>query len=111
MIWIEDYPCNTLREAELREQYFIDELKPTMNTQKAHRTKEQYKEYRKDHYQDNKETYLERQKEYYQEKKETISKKAKEKFECECGGKFTRNGKSIHFKTKKHQDWCKLIQS
>ena len=32
MILVEDYPCDNSREAEKREQYWKDELKPDMNT-------------------------------------------------------------------------------
>ena len=33
------------------------------------------------------------------------SEQLNEKFNCECGGKFTQSNKSIHFKTKKHQEY------
>ena len=36
---IEDYPCNTKRELEIREQYFIDKL-DCVNTKRAYMTKE-----------------------------------------------------------------------
>ena len=34
----------------------------------------------------------------YKENKEEVNKK----FNCPCGGKYTKTNKAIHFKTKKH---------
>ena len=35
--------------------------------------------------------------------------KINEKFDCACGGKFTHQKKSQHFKTKKHQAFISSI--
>ena len=34
--------------------------------------------------------------------KTTLKQKANEKFSCDCGGKYTRQNKNIHLRTKKH---------
>jgi len=79
-------------------------------------------EYRKVHYQANREKEIERSKQYYQNNKEKQLKirkeyqaknkeKLKEKFKCPCGGQYTYQDKSRHFKTNKHQEWvlCQTI--
>ena len=48
MIKICDYPCYNRREAELKEDEYMTELKANMNSNRASRTKQQY-------YNDNKE--------------------------------------------------------
>ena len=44
-------------------------------------------------------------KKYHSEYKDKNADKLKEKFNCECGGKYQKQHKSIHQKTKKHQSW------
>ena len=39
---------------------------------------------------------------FYQENKPEINEKANQKFNCQCTGKYTRRGKSQHFKSQKH---------
>jgi hypothetical protein len=139
MVWIEDYPCNNKREGEAREQYWMDTLKSTMNSQKAFRTEEQKKENRKARYENNKETVAKQHKEYYENNKEAILEQKKEyqkenkdkldeknkeyreehkeqiaarnntKCDCECGGKYTLMNQARHFRTKLHQDWLHIV--
>ena len=71
------------------------ELKSQLNIVVEGRTKS---EYDKEYYQQN----LQRIKEYYKQNKERLANKSKEKFQCECGGRYTRSSKSGHAKTKKH---------
>ena len=124
MIWIEDYPCNSKREGEAREQHWMDTLKSNMNTIRSFLTKEQKqeirKEYDKERYENNKEAILEKQKERYENNKEAFAEYIKEyreankeaiaeqqnvKYNCECGGKCAHGRKARHFRSKKHQDW------
>ena len=70
-----------------REGYWIRNLN-CVNKRIEGRTDRQY-------YQDN----LDRIKQYRLENAEW----SKEKFECPCGGTHTRQNKTTHFKTKKHQ--------
>ena len=44
MIKICDYPCENRREAELKEDEYMTELKASMNSNRASRTQKQYRE-------------------------------------------------------------------
>jgi hypothetical protein len=90
---------------------------------KEQKNKEQDKEKRKENYQKNKEKIKEYKKKkkaerdrIYIEKIEYIKNmniKIKickyERFECECGGSFTKKNKSVHFKTFLHQQYEKSL--
>jgi len=73
------------------EQMWIDDLGATLNNIKAYMTQKEIKERHK--------KYKLRKTEYREKNKQ----KAQEKFNCECGGKYTRQGKSQHLKMKKHK--------
>jgi len=111
MIAIEEYPCDSKKKLEIRERYYIDLLRPTLNKQIPTRTfkeryennKEKIAEYHKERYENNKEKinkqtkeYRENNKEYFKERyennkeyfkeyyennKEIINQKAKEYYE------------------------------
>ena len=68
---IEDYPCETVYELHRREGHWIRLLKPTLNTQLAGRTKE---EYNRQHYQDNREELLQKRRMYYVNHKDACIK-------------------------------------
>ena len=93
-------------ELRKREQHFIDDLHPTLNSHKAYQTAEQLKEYKKEHYEENREYYKEKYKKYREENKTKINKKC----DCECGGKYTQSNNSKHIKTKKHQDYLDNLE-
>ena len=107
-------------ELRKREQHFIDVLKPTLNSQKAHITAEQRverdKERKKKHYKENTEYHKERKKKYYEENKSIYTERNKKyyeaniekihkKYDCCCKGKYTYQSKSRHLKSKIHQDY------
>jgi len=48
---IEDYKCNNRTELNIREEYWKNELNPTLNQKKAHTTEEEYKQYKKEYQQ------------------------------------------------------------
>jgi len=50
------------------------------------------------------------QRKYREANNETISAKAREKFDCKCGGRYTRDTKRRHERTKKHQRWVEQNQ-
>ena len=50
---------------------------------------------------------IEYKKLYYDVNKDKINIKRNEKYNCECGGKYTRQHKSHHFKSQKHQEFIK----
>jgi len=87
MILIEEVECKNFNEACKKEQYWIDELKPLLNTRRAFNSDEDWKEYFKKYRETEKhitymETYREkaneRSKEYYQNNKEEKLKYASE---------------------------------
>lgn len=98
VIPIEEYPCENIIQASIRERYWLEELKATLNTKIPSRTK---KEYGKEYSQNNLEKIKEKGKKYYQNNLD----KLKEKITCECGGKYLYYHKSTHLKTKKHQNY------
>ena len=78
--------------------------------------KEEMNEYQSKYREDHKEEQKERQNQYRQDHKEELNEKSKkyyydnqerltEKHICSCGGKYTNNNKSTHFKSKKHQKY------
>ena len=93
------------------EDSWIVYLDPQLNSQRARRSQKEYREdnkekiaeYKKEYYEKNKEKALEYRKEYRERNREIISEKQREKFNCECGGRYTRVHKSRHQKSKKHQ--------
>ena len=81
--------CENKMQLGRRERYWIDELKAELNKCIPCRTREELVEYKNDY-----------NKEYYVDNRDDLRKK----FDCElCGGKYTKDGKSFHIKTKKHQ--------
>jgi hypothetical protein len=125
MIKICDYPCENRREAELKEDEYMTELKASMNSHRASRTQKQYREdnkekiqqYREDNrekkkeYRDNnKEKIQEYGKEYYETNKNTILENNREKITCKCGCVVTTQNIKRHEKTKKHTDLINPIQ-
>lgn len=131
---IEEYPCESKKELLVREQYWIDLLKPTLNKFKAieQRTPEQYykdiyqkeKEYRlaycKEYYQrnaeqikarvrayaeSNKELIAEQTKKYRETHREELKAKKSAIIECPCGGKTTASHYGRHKKGKPHKAW------
>ena len=120
---IELYPCNSKTELGRGEGVYIRQM-DCVNKRIAGRSKAEYYqdnrekilEHRKQHYQNNPEYFKEYQAEYRQNNRETISEyhkqykqankeKINKKFDCECGGKYTANGKIQHLRTKKHQKY------
>lgn len=75
VIPIEEYPCENVNQAHIRERYWIEELKASLNRCIPLRTHKEWCEYKN------------------------------EKFTCECGGKYTYCHTSRHLKSKIHQDF------
>jgi len=125
MIPIEQQPCNSKKELEIRERYHIDLLRPSLNKQLPTRTKKEYYdtnkekllEKHKEYYETNKEKLFEKHKEYYKNwreankekskqyreaNKEILNEKKKEKAVCDhCGCEIRKYGLKTHQKTKK----------
>lgn len=87
MIKIEETECETKLDARKRERELLEHFGNGMNVQvPGMTTKESSKQYR-------------------EQNKERIRERANKKYECECGGRYTHNNKSIHLKSQKHQNF------
>jgi len=125
MIEIEKHPCDSKRELETRERYFIELYESKLNCIIPTRTKKELyqdkkdeilqknKEYRdkhtdkikkqcKEYRLNNKKEIKEKKKVYYQEKKDDISKKGKEKITCNCGTIVRKCAMTRHYNSDKH---------
>ena len=117
------YPCSCRSELEREEGQYIRNI-DCVNKQIAGRTsKEYYKDEKKNfcykgkiYRENNKAKIAVKMKEYREKNKEKIAIKDKkyreknkailtEKFNCLCGGRYTRQDKSRHLKTKLHQKY------
>jgi len=101
MILIENINVNTKLELLKQERKYIELLKPSLNMIIPSRTD---KEQKKNYYIENKDYIDKRNMNHYYKN----HSKYTEKFDCDCGGKFTKRNKLTHTKTKKH---LKFIQS
>ena len=80
----------TKLEAQIREEELRTELDATLNSMKATRGLMTEQEYRN---------------QYRIHNKELLYQKQNQKYECTCGGKYTKQNKAGHMKTKKHQNY------
>ncbi len=99
---IEIYRCETRNELCIREQYWIDKLKPELNMFRAI-ADPNYEKTRR-----NKEKRKEQCRLYYANNKETTLAHLRAPFLCECGCTVQLNEKAKHLKRKKHLDLMKL---
>ena len=83
------YPCSCKSELDREEGKYIRELN-CVNKRTEGITREENKEKKKI-----------TNKKYNQKNKEMRN----EKFNCQCGGRYTHQGKSTHFKSKLHQKY------
>ena len=95
IVLLELCPCECKDMLLSREAHYIKKL-ACVNKVIPGRTKKEWDE-------DNKEKISEYSKDYYEDKKEKIN----EKMTCDCGGCFTKQHKSQHEKTNKHQKYLK----
>jgi hypothetical protein len=132
MVPIEEYPCNSKNEKEIKERYYIDLLKPKLNKYIPTRTnkewrennkekkkeidkiyrennKEKIRENKKIYYENNKEKFREKGKErakkYYENNKEKINEKRNEKVECQCGSIVRKGDIKRHENSQKHKNF------
>jgi len=104
MIKIEDTECETKLYARMKERELMEQFGNGMNDNVPGRSDQGY-------HQDNRDYRLERMKQYYLENRDKQLEKSKQKFTCECGGKYTYSGKSIHLKTSKHQNYLRELDT
>jgi predicted GIY-YIG superfamily endonuclease len=117
-LWINKLKCinincafNPIPENEIRKQYYKNNKEKIKGIRKQYyeNNKEKIKERKNLYYENNKDKIKERKKQYYENNKEKIKEyyennkeKLRKKFNCSCGGKYTRDRKSQHMKTKIH---------
>tara|TARA_R110002072_G_C7625538_1_gene506413 strand:+ start:91 stop:567 length:477 start_codon:yes stop_codon:yes gene_type:complete len=92
MIIVEEYEYTNKTQLNEREDYWIKELDANLNLNDAIKNEEKTRKI-KNEYNRNR----------YYENKDKIKAYQSKKFNCDCGGTYTTNGKARHFKTKKHQ--------
>ena len=109
MIKICDYPCYNRREAELKEDEYMTELKANMNMKRASRTQEQYREDNREKIQKYFKEHRDNNKEKIQQYRGDNREKKKEKIKCECGCEVTKSNLKQHQRTQKHIDLMKCI--
>lgn len=90
-----EYPCNSKIEMNIEEERVRKELKADLNSNVCYTGL----------------TYTEYKKAYKIKNKEKFSNQNSVKYNCECGGKYTYQHKSKHFKTKKHLNYIKDSQT
>ncbi len=100
---LENKICEGKEERNMVECKYIINTPNTVNKYLPGRTREQY-------YNDNKEDIEEYQRQYRQDNKEELYQKAKQKFNCQCGGKYTKTHKARHDKSQKHQTFIRNHQ-
>lgn len=116
---IEAYPCNSKEELHARERYWIEQNEGIcINKHIPGRTRKEYYddnkdkiiEYQQQYREDNKAQINEQAKQYYQDNKQLINEKQNIKFNCECGGSYSKRCKIKHQQTIKHQQFLQLQQ-
>ena len=100
----------TKLEAEIREEEMRMELKALLNSQKASCGGISVQEYKKKYREENRDHYKQYDKKYFDKNREKIRTKQKEKFDCQCGGRYTRVNKAIHFKSQLHQKYLNSLE-
>lgn len=119
-------PCTCNDELRAREQHWIREHGDrACNRQKALLTEEEKREYRREYRQANRDRIIERKQAYRQANRDVLNEKQREYHQanrdrikeqrsviifCACGTQHQKGGKSVHLKTKKHQDYLRQQQ-
>ena len=111
--------CNKVIPGRTAEEWRIDNRDEISKKRKEHykanrdnvneRSKKYYRANRekanersREYHKANREKHNEQSKVYRIENRETINKKQREKFNCDCGGRYTRCHKARHMKSKNH---------
>jgi aminopeptidase N len=111
MVCIAEEECENVRQAEMVEERYRQELNANMNMVRCYRTeqekKEQKKELNKEYREENKEEIKKKCKEYRKEHKEELKQHNSKKYTCACGSELRWDYKAKHERTKKHQEFLK----
>lgn len=140
-IVVEDYPCENINDATLRERYWIELKQSQLNIRIPIRTTEEREqmmsEIKKKYYKLNRELVLEKNKKYHDENIEQITEYQKEyniknkeklseyrkkyreenknmmseKIICECGSEIARHSMTKHRKSQRHINYLNQTQA
>ena len=110
IILVEHFPCNSVEELKARERYWIEQLKPSLNTYMPLRNFKEWKEQNKDsciekdrqYYVQNMEKVKARVKEYRHKNIDKVKEYYKQTVKCECGCDVLKHYMERHKKTPKH---------
>jgi len=128
---IEDYPCDTRHDLEIREGEWIVKESPSLNRYTAARTHKQWyqdhkeqhnrtcKQYRETHKEQlqqksseyrhkNHEIIKQKKQEWYKKNKDYIINKQGQLYTCECGATLTVGKKARHEKTINHKKYSTI---
>jgi hypothetical protein len=107
IILIQEYLVVDRDHLKSKEQLWINKLrKNVINRNNPFYIKKfAQKEQNKQFYAKNKLELAKKNKQYRIDNKETLNARENEKFNCECGGKYSKVNHSKHKKTNKHQVW------
>jgi predicted GIY-YIG superfamily endonuclease len=105
---IETLMCDNKNDAYIRERYWIEELKATLNTVVPSRTKKEYKQYWINSFDYSNHRKI-ADKKYKEHNKDKLRQKKNEKLLCECGCEYMRSHKVRHCQSKKHQNYLSLL--
>jgi hypothetical protein len=86
---IEEFDCETKRQAECREEHWRREYKSLLNMKRAYQTEN----------------------ERILQSRESSKKQLNTKFNCECGGNYSDLHKARHFRTKRHTEFIQSVAS
>ena len=107
MIVLETVEYNEKYELKARERHHMETLGATLNSRVPNRNMAEWyvdnPDYKKLYRENNVEHIKQYYEVYYKNNKEAIKEHKKQKHDCECGGKYTHQNKSMHMKTIKHQ--------
>jgi hypothetical protein len=95
MVPIEEYECDTVVQARIREEHHRQEYNAELNARKAYSTKQEYFD---NHREENKQ----RSKNWYANNIDRVREYRTQKIVCECGATVNKAGYSNHCKTLKH---------
>jgi len=101
----EHYEENKQEIVQYKKQYYEENKQEIVQYKKQYyeENKQELLENMKQYYEENKQEINDKKKQYYEENKQEISEKANQKFNCQCGGKYTKIHKVRHNKSQKHQ--------
>jgi hypothetical protein len=110
IVLLESVNCNSKDELLKKEREYIEKYKDILINinQRPIITKDERKQYRKQHTEDNIEEIKQYKKEHYEKNKEEINERRGKIHICNCGTKYTHRNKSRHEKSTKHQKYINL---